>query len=162
MSTNIQPQFNFALSSKATLDVMGKKMFSLTVQNYKIPRIYGYVAEYPSPKLTMPLIGNKMVYDILEVSFLVTENLESYLELHDWMRIAYAPTGTPEYDRENAYKDIILTIYSAQNNPILKVTYEDCFPVKIDEVIFDTQSTDSEPIKTKVDFAYKIFKIEKI
>lgn len=161
MSTT-QPQLNYLQPSKATLDVIGADTFSITIQNYKIPRIFGYIAEQSTPKLTIPVIGNKLVYDVLEASFLVTENLESYIELHNWMRKCYAPVGTPEYDKENAYRDIILTIYSAQNNPIMKVTFQGAFPVKLDEVIFDTQATDASPVKTKAEFAYMIFNLEKI
>lgn len=158
MST--QDQLNFLLPSKATIDVVGAKTFSITVQNYKIPRIFGYISEQVTPKLNIPVIGNKMVYDMLEASFLVTENLESYIELHNWMRLAYAPMGTEEYKKDECYKDIILTIYSAQNNPILKVSFENAFPVKLDEVIFDTQAIDATPVKTKVEFAYQNFTIQ--
>lgn len=155
MST--QDQLNYLLPSKATIDVMGAKTFSISVQNYKIPRVFGYISEQVTPKLNIPIIGNKMVYDMFEASFLVTENLESYIELHNWMRVSYAPTGTEEYKKDEVYKDIILTIYSAQNNPILKVSFLNAFPVKLDEVIFDTQAVDATPVKSKVEFAYQHF-----
>lgn len=157
MST--QDQLNYLLPSKATIDVMGAKTFSISVQNYKIPRVFGYISEQVTPKLNIPIIGNKMVYDMFEASFLVTENLESYIELHNWMRVSYAPTGTEEYKKDEVYKDIILTIYSAQNNPILKVSFLNAFPVKLDEVIFDTQAVDATPVKSKVEFAYQHFDI---
>lgn len=156
---SIQDQLNYLLPSKATIDVIGAKTFSISVQNYKIPRVFGYISEQMTPKLNIPIIGNKMVYDMLEASFLVTENLESYIELHNWMRVAYAPMGTHEYDKDACYKDVILTIYSAQNNPILRISFKNAFPVNLDEVLFNTQTTDASPVKTKVEFAYQHFDI---
>jgi hypothetical protein len=152
---------NYLLPSKATLDIMGAENFSFNVQIFKIPRLYGFISEHPTPHLTVPIPGNKLVYDVLEVSFLISENLESWLELHNWMRGIYQPYGSPEYKNKKLYlQDAVLTIYTAANNPFMKIKFIDMFPVKLDEIIFDVSETLADPIKTKVEFAFRNYDIE--
>lgn len=159
MDNNLQ--LNYLLPSKASLDFGGNKVFSLNVQQFKIPRLYGYVSEQPTPHLSIPIRGNKMVYDLLEVSFIVTENLESWIEIHKWMRELYSPKHTSEYkNKTQEYEEAVLTIYSSKNNPILTVKFLDIFPVRLDEVIFDVEEPNTDPVKTKIEFAYMNFDIE--
>lgn len=158
MASNLD--LNYLLPTKATMSFFGAKTFSFNVQTYKIPKMFGYIAEQPTPHLAVPLPGNKLVYDLLEISFLITENLESYLELYNWMRGIYAPYGSPEYKNKELYlEQAELAIYNASNNLIMKIKFIDIFPVKLDEVLFDTESTNIEPVKTKVEFAYRNFDI---
>lgn len=160
---NLPIELNYLQSTKATLDIFGAESFSFNVQQFKIPRLYGYIAEQPTPHLSVPLPGNKMVYDVLEVSFLISENISSWMNIHRWMRGIYAPYGSPEYVNKPMYlEDSILTVYSSANNPILKVKFIDMFPVKLDEVIFDVEEPSAEPVKTKAEFAYRNYDIEYI
>lgn len=161
MSSNVQ--LNYLQPSKATLSVYGAEEFSFNVQTFKIPKIFGYTVEQPTPNLSIPLPGNKLVYDLLEVSVIVTENLESYLNILNWMYGIYAPFNTDMFKNKKRYLERIdLTVYSAANNPIYRVKFEDAFPVRIDEILFDSEQIQGEPVKTKVEFAFKNFVVEKI
>jgi hypothetical protein len=156
-------QQNYLLPSKASLDVSGAVPFSINVQVFKIPRIYGYVAEHATPMIMRPLPGNKLVYNLLEVSFLVGEDIESWLNIHDWMRGIYAPERTEEYrDKKMFLEQATLTVYSSANNPTFRIKFIDMFPVKLDEVTFDVGETTADPVKTKVEFAFLRYDIEKI
>ena len=152
---------NYLLPSKASLQVHGAQTFSINVQNFKIPRMYGYVSEQPTPLINAPLPGNKLVYDLLEVSFLVTENIASWKELHDWMRGIYAPMSRDEYKNKKLYlQDATLTIYTSANNPAFRIKFIDLFPVRIDEIIFDVEMPSADPVKTKVEFTFLRFEVE--
>jgi hypothetical protein len=154
---------NYLLPSKATLDIHGGNTFSFHIQQFRIPRVYGFISEQPTPHLNVPIIGNKMVYDALEVSFIITEDMKSYTELYNWMRGNYAPYGAPEYIAEEFhYRDASLMVYTSANNPSYKIKFYDLFPIKIDEIIFDIETQTADPLKSKVEFAFRNFDIEYI
>ena len=89
MVNNVATVYDYLLPSKASLDIAGANGFSLNVQTFTIPAIYGHTAEQATPMYAVPLPGNKCIMDKLSVSFLVSENLESWLELHEWMMGIY-------------------------------------------------------------------------
>ena len=50
-----------------------------------IPGITLGGANQPTPLKDIPIPGDKLDYDTLNISFLVDENLENYREIHGWM-----------------------------------------------------------------------------
>lgn len=154
---------DFLLNTKASLDIAGANAFSTNVQTFTIPSIYGYVAEHSTPMSMAPLPGNKAIFGYMDISFLVNENLASYLEIVQWMRGIYAFERTEEYKNKKMYlEQATLTTYTSANNPYMRISLIDCFPVKIDEITFNVQSVEAEPIKCKVSFAFLRFDISLI
>jgi hypothetical protein len=84
-----------------------------------------------------------MVYDLLEVSYILDENLEAWVELHNWMRGLYSPTNTKEYkDKEKDYEDGVLT---RNFEDICKDAYVDSgFKIKFEAVLSKFISSDNE------------------
>ena len=105
----------------------------------------------PTPYKDIPLIGDKVTFENLSVSFIVDEYLENYTELHNWLigigfpknrtqfstfRSSTSNTssagtggntdigkvGNPAADRP-FYSDATLTILSNKNNPIVEVRF---------------------------------------
>lgn len=156
-------QLNYLLPSKATLNINGSKAFSINMQQFKIPRLYAYISEQPTPLLSIPIRGNKMVYDLLEVSYIIDENLEAWVELYTWMTELYSPSNTKQYkEKTQDYVDGFILVYSSSNNPILRVEFKGLFPVKIDEVGFDIEEPSTEPVKSKVEFAFMSLEVKKV
>jgi hypothetical protein len=154
-------QLDYLLPSKASLDVMGAVPFSINIQTFKVPSIYGHVADHATPMYMRPLPGNKMVYDLLEVSFLVTENLQSWLSIHHWMRGIYAPERTQEYVEKKLYLEpATLTTYTSANNPFMRYKFIDIFPVKLDAISFDVTETNADPVRCNASFAFLRYDIE--
>jgi len=50
-----------------------------------IPGITLGTANQPTPLKDIPIPGDKLDYDTLNISFLVDENLENYREIHGWL-----------------------------------------------------------------------------
>ena len=42
-------------------------------------------ATYATPLKDIPLPGEKLTYDDLNITFIVDENLENYIEIHNWL-----------------------------------------------------------------------------
>lgn len=160
---SVDTQLDFLLNTKASFDIAGLDTFSINVQTFTIPSINGYVAYQATPMAEVPLPGNKAIWGNLDISFLVTENMQSYLELYKWMRGIYQPERSEEYIGKKLYlEEAVLTTYTSANNPYMKFKLTQCFPVKIEEITFNMQATQAEPQKCKVSFAFLRFDVELI
>ena len=80
--------FKFNLSRAPKVD-----FFSNSVN---IPNINLGVAIQASYLKDIPVPGDKLAYGDLEVQFFIDENLENYLQVHDWMRALGFPESIGE------------------------------------------------------------------
>ena len=62
-----------------------------------IPGITLGTANQPTPLKDVPIPGDKLDYDTLNISFLVDENLENYREIHGWMTGLGFPKDTSQF-----------------------------------------------------------------
>jgi hypothetical protein len=116
-----------------------------------------------------------MEFGSFSIEFLVDEDLENYLEIHNWIRAL----GVPEYFDErqeylNKYKDPkqttdfdILTqdatLQVLNNNliPAFDVVFRDVFPISLGSLPFDVSVGDIEPLTASVTFRYTLYDIRK-
>ena len=151
-----------------------------------LPGITLPVATYPTPFKDISLMGEKLDYANLSISFIVDEYLENYISLHNWMvGIGFpenreqfrtfrdvtsktpADGGTPTVDRiGNAtadralYSDAFIQILSNKNNPIVEVNFENVFPISLSALDFTQTATDVEYMIASAEFAYQIYEIK--
>jgi len=62
-----------------------------------IPGITLGSTDQPTPLKDIPIPGDKLSYDTLNISFLVDENLENYREIHGWMTGLGFPKDTSQF-----------------------------------------------------------------
>ena len=151
-----------------------------------LPGIAGGVAIQPTPFKDIPIMGDKLTYENLSISFIVDEYLENYISLHEWMvgigfpekrdqfrtfRDVTSKTpaggGTPKVDRigkatadRAMYSDAFLQILSNKNNPIVEVNFENVFPIALGPLDFSQAATDVEYMVATAEFAYQIYEIK--
>jgi len=71
-----------------------------------IPGITLGNANQPTPLKDIPIPGDKLDYDTLNISFLVDENLENYREIHGWLTGLGFPKDYSQFrDLQNAGSD---------------------------------------------------------
>jgi hypothetical protein len=94
--------------------------------------------------------GDRLEYAPFEMNFILSENMENYIEIYNWIR---ANT------QENKFKycDIILHILTSSNTPNKKIRYVDAFPVSVSAIQFITQNTNVEYATSDVTFRYTRF-----
>jgi hypothetical protein len=143
-------------------------------QSVNIPGINLGQAPINTPMLDVFAPGNKIIYNPLNVHFLVDENLASWQELHSWFRSIASPESYEERKRltsiQNAYKsqkltsysDATLTILSALNNPILRVRFINMFPITLSDVIFDSSQSADDIVSADAVFMFDYFNFEDI
>ena len=151
-----------------------------------LPGISAGTVTQATPFKDIPLMGEKMEYENLSISFIVDEYLENYISLHNWMvGIGFpenreqfrtfrdvtsntpAGGGTPTVDRIGSatadratYSDAFLQILSNKNNPIVEVNFENMFPISLSALDFSQSATDVEYMVASAEFAYQIYEIK--
>jgi len=143
-------------------------------QSVSIPGISISEAYQPTPFVDLYSPGEKAIYDLLVVTFLVDEQLLGWKEIHDWIRGMSFPEKFEEYqnlsrqnkfqsnEKKPQYSDGTLTILSAANNDTMRFKFYDLFPVSLSSFILNTQDTPENIITADATFRYKYYDIEKV
>ena len=144
-------------------------------------------ATYATPLKDIPLPGEKITYDDLTINFIVDENLENYIEIHNWLtslgfpkdrsqfktfrestsNLKNATVGTstdigdvkPSTPDSPMFSDCVLTILSNKNNPVAECRFADCFPTSLGALEYSQNQTDVDYLTVDVTFKYKIYEI---
>ena len=170
-------QFRFMINQ------LPKVQFFTTAAN--IPDISLGEAVIPTPFKNIPLMGDKLTYGNLEVSFIVDEFLENYITIHNWLIGIGFPKSRTQFssfrsDTSNnptsaktvspdtvgaatpdrgMYSDATLTILSNKNNPLVEVRYSDIFPVSLSALSYSQDATDVTYQTAEISFRYKLYEI---
>ena len=151
-----------------------------------LPGITLQTAPYPNPFKDIPLMGEKLDYANLSISFIVDEYLENYISLHNWMTgIGFpekreqfqifrdvtsntpASGKTPPVDLagkaipdKSLFSDAFLQILSNKNNPVVEVNFENAFPISLSALDYTQNATNVDYMVATADFAYQIYEIK--
>lgn len=136
-------------------------------QRAAIPGLSIQQVEQPTPLHRLYITGDRLEYSDLDLSFLVDENMENYLEMLSWMEGVGAPNTTDQYkdleeSKHGVTSDITFIINNSSKNPNFKVVFKDCFPTSISPISLDVTGTDVVYPECTVTFRYNSFSIEKI
>ena len=124
----------------------------------------------------LPVAGDKLTYEDFTLSFFVDENLENYLQVHNWLRGLGFPESVQEFidlksndeyspdpsakNALNEYSDATLFIYNSNFNEIAKVKFKDVFPVSLSTINFSATTDDINYVTAESTFKYSIYDIE--
>ena len=165
----------------------------------QLPKVQYFTTEANIPGLTLgegtfatplkdiPLLGDKLTYDDLTISFIVDENLENYIEMHTWLTGIGFPKDRSQFrdfrsDTSNmstktrgVSKDIgdvkastpelamtsdaVMTILTNKNNPVVECRFRDVFPTSLSGLTYSQNQTDVEYLTAEVNFKYTIYEI---
>ena len=153
-----------------------------------VPAITMGDAIFPTPFKDIPIMGDKLTYENLSISFIVDEYLENYISLHEWMtaigfpksrtqfkdfrantsNVAQTTQGTsqdigdvqPPTPANALFSDGYLMILSNKNNPIVEITFHNMYPVSLGALEYSQGATDVEYLTVSADFAYQIYEIK--
>jgi hypothetical protein len=141
------------------------------IQKVNIPDITLKPATYPNPLVNIPIPGEHLDYGILNITFKVDEDLQNYLEIHNWIRALGKPTDYEEHKAisekaiitgEGIYSDISLMILSSTKMANYEVIFTDAHPVNISGLTFNTTDSDVNYIEASASFKYVYYDINNI
>lgn len=127
--------------------------------------------EYSGGTIKVP--GDKIVYDDLEIEFLIDENLVSWKELHTWFKSIGTPLGSEERNRFKNYQemlanehknpayysDAVLTLLTNLNNPNNRIEFKNIHPISISAINFDTKKSAEDVLTATARFSYDYYDI---
>jgi hypothetical protein len=145
-------------------------------QSVNLPGVSLSEVPRATPFIDLYVPGEKLVYDVLSISFLVDEDLVSWLRIHDWIRAMTFPVEFQEYanlKRMNSYaankaangggpqySDAIVTVYTNKNNPNIRIKFKDLFPTSLDSVQFNATDSAENIITATATFRFSYYNIE--
>ena len=170
---------------KFSIQKLPKVEFFTTAAN--LPGINLGESIFPTPFKQIPVQGDDLTFDNLEITFLVDEKLENYRELHQWLvgiGFPKARTQFSSFKRDEAqtfptaesvkgdvtnpgtpsgiqamFGDATLTIMTAKNNPVMEVRFSDLYPVALSGLSFNQQETDVTYLTATATFTYKLYEM---
>ena len=167
---------NFLHPNKFQLNFGRTPNVQYFVQSVSVPGISLSEIQRSTPFVDLYSPGEKAIYDVLNVTFLVDEELKAWLEIHDWIRAMTFPESFEEYKRlpqlnnvANSRRDLFpqfsdasLTILSSANNPIYKFKFYDVFPTTLSTFIVSTSDGPDSIITADATFRYAYFDVDKL
>lgn len=139
-----------------------------------IPGMTLGVAIQPSYLKDIDTPGDKIIFDDLTIRFLVDENLENYMEIHNWIRgLGYPNSLKDIYDLQtqreyvdmsksntmDIYSDGTLTVLGSSLKPNFKLKFNDLWPYSLTPLNFDSTDTDIQYFTAEATFKYTIYEI---
>lgn len=163
----LQPnKFQLSFSRSPNLQYFCQAVSVPGISLSEIPRQTPFVDLY-SP-------GEKAIYDVFNVTFLVDEEMKSWLDIHDWIRALTFPKEFQEYrDLERMskytgnverpqYSDAVLTILSSANTPTIRFKLYDCFPTSISAFVLSSQESPDNIITADATFRFAYYDVERL
>jgi len=136
----------------------------------RIPEITLGTAIQPTYLKDIDIPEDKLTFGDLTLRFLVDENMENYMAVHNWLTGLGFPeiasqftdlvTASDGYrDLKYQYSDGSLRILNSNYNETAIVNFKDLFPVSLTSLEFDSTMTDIQYFTAEATFKYTIFNI---
>ena len=147
-------------------------------QSANIPQISMGTAVQPSYLKDIPVPGDKVLYDDLNVRFLVDEKMENYLAIYKWITGLGFPENLGQFNqlrkddnrtdrivgddgdpRYFEFSDATLQVLNSNYKPSVLINFKDAFPISLSTLDFDVTTRDYNYFTAEVSFKYTIFNI---
>lgn len=158
--------FKFTLSKKPKIDFF--------CDSANIPGINLGVAIQSTYLKNIPVPGDVLSFDDLVISFNIDEDMENYLEVHNWLYQFGFPRDVGQYQQLlnestegkqtaiSGMSDGTLFIYNSNYRPNIQVNFKDLFPVSLTPVKFESKVNDVQYLTAEAVFKYTIYDIVKL
>lgn len=146
---------------------------SFLCQRAEIPTINLGEVNIPTRGLVpIPVEGN-MRYSDFTIDFIVDENLENYMQIHNWMRALGTPQEFKERKvwrekyaetptRDSRFSDATLQVLNNNNIANFDVVFKDLFPVSLSTLSFDVTGNDNDYFTATATFKYTLYEVRNV
>ena len=156
--------------------------FKFTLANYpkvsffcnaaRLPEITLGTAIQPGYLKDIDIPGEKLQYGDFSLRFLVDENLENYMSIHNWLTGLGFPETPQQFankttdedgqrDMNEQFSDGSLRILNSNFQTMAIVKFSDLFPTSITSLDFDATETDINYFTAEASFKYTVYNIVK-
>ena len=139
-------------------------------QSVNVPGINQANTLQPTPLVTVPITGDHLSFDPFMVTFLVDEDMKTYLEIYDWLRQLTFPTKYSEFgeldtDSTTAFydgpdkSDATLMVLTNASNPNIQFFFHDVFPTSLTEIQFNSAIDSPDAVTATATFEYTNYEV---
>ena len=136
----------------------------------RIPELSLGTAVQPSYLKDIDIPGEKLTYGDLTIRFLVDENMENYMAVHNWLKGVGFPETPQQFkdqttdsdgirDEKGVFSDGSLHILNSNFQNVAIVKFQDLFPVGLTSLEFDATETDINYFTAEVVMRYTVYNI---
>ena len=136
----------------------------------RIPELSLGTAVQPSYLKDIDIPGEKLTYGDLTIRFLVDENMENYMAVHNWLKGVGFPETPQQFkdqttdddgirDEKAVFSDGSLHILNSNFQDVAIVKFQDLFPVGLTSLEFDATETDINYFTAEVSMRYTVYNI---
>lgn len=162
---------NFLAPNNFRFQIKKAPYLNFFIQRVNIPSITIQDVPVSNPFVKVPYSGEHIDYGTFSITYKVDEDFKNYFEIHNWLRGLGFPESFKEYADLNAgnplegnglVSDISLIVLNSKRMANYEVTFTDCFPVSLSDIVFDSTVQNINYIEATCQFKYTLFNIEKI
>lgn len=136
----------------------------------RIPEINLGTAIQPSYLKDLDVPGDKLTYGDFSLRFLVDENMENYMSIHNWLTGLGYPESTQDFkdlttnddgirDLKEQFSDGSLHILNSNFRDVAIVKFKDLFPTYLTSLEFEASDSDVNYFTAEVSFKYTVYNI---
>jgi hypothetical protein len=148
--------YNIATNTNFKAEISGAPQFNYFVQSVSLPSINMSGVDTPFRNYSGVMTSNRVDYDPLTFTYVLSEDFENYLFLHNWM-IEIRDNDS----LSKQFRDITLHILNNNKLTNLTVVFYNCFPVSLADINLESAVTDTDPLTTTATFRYQYFDIKR-
>lgn len=167
------PSTNYLKPNSFRFQIAKLPNVTYTCQSANLPPLQLGNALQTSPFVDIPHPGDKINFGDFTIRFLINEDMSNYKELYDWLVSMGTPSRGEQWGKLNNrasvfegekyqsnFSDASLIILNSNNNPVVRLNFQDLFPVSLEGLDFDLTSAGMEYFVGIAAFKYKLFTIE--
>ena len=136
----------------------------------RIPEISLGSAIQPTYLKDLDVPGDKLSYGDFSLRFLVDENMENYMAVHNWLTGLGFSETTQQFrdlttnddgvrDLKKQFSDGRLHILNSNFRDVAIVKFRDLFPIYLTSLEFEASDTDTNYFTAEVTFKYTIYNV---
>ena len=136
----------------------------------RIPEISLGTAVQASYLKDIDIPGEKLTYGDLNIRFLVDENMQNYMAMHNWLKGIGFPETPQQFkdqttdndglrDEKEVFSDGSLHILNSNFKDVAIVKFNDLFPVGLTSLEFDATETDINYFTAEATMRYTVYNI---
>lgn len=139
------------------------------VTEVNMPGLLLKTIQLPNQTRTLPLSGDHPTYEPLQITFMVDEDMNNWLELHNWISGLGYPLSTDQYKN---YKDSkpkfekkstgLLYFQTGAKNLNIEVTFHDIHPFTVGNFVMRTADQQAQPVMASAGFNYAYYELRDI
>ena len=130
-------------------------------------------AVFNTPFVDLFSPGEKPIYDLLNITFIIDEDMKGWLEIHDWLRAMTFPESYEDYKRLPKlnkfadkpkfpqFCDCSMTLYTSANNPKFRFKFKDVFPTTLSTFVVNSADSPEEVLTADATFRFAYYNVEK-